>query len=260
MSGLNNEFNIEGIFVMKKTAGTVFLSVLVLFLVLNVFNNDASGYINKPNKFNNIVICVDPGHQLKGSSKTEPLSPGSKILKPRVTSGTTGIVSRVPEYKLNLKISLKIKSVLEKEGFKVVMTRETNDVDLSNIDRAKIANKANADLFLRIHADGSNDKNVNGISILYPSKNSTDVKIYRTSMDEAEVVLKAVTLSTNAKSDGIVARSDMTGFNWAKVPSILVETGFMTNPDEDKKLQEDSYEEKIADGIVKGIEQYFLNK
>lgn len=249
----------KGLIEMKRNLKftSLFLAVLILFMSLS---HSSFGIVKQKSKFSNIIICIDPGHQTKGNSDTEPLAPGSKIMKPKVTSGTTGVYTKVPEYKFNLKLSLKIEKFLKEDGFKVVMTRSTNNVNLSNIDRAEIANKSNANLFLRIHADGSNDKNMHGVSILYPAKNAVNKDIYNSSKSAAMAVLNSVISKTTAKSDGIVPRGDMTGFNWCKEPSILIEAGFMTNVNEDKNLENDSYENSIAEGIVSGIENYLSNK
>jgi N-acetylmuramoyl-L-alanine amidase len=210
--------------------------------------------------FNKITICIDPGHQKHGNAHTEPISPNSNVKKAKVTSGTTGIITKVPEYAFNLSLSMKIKQALLNEGFNVIMTREKNEVNLSNIDRAEIANKSEADLFLRIHADGSNDKNMNGISILYPAINAKNVNIYGVSKSIAGILMKSVIEKTGAKSDGIVERKDMTGFNWSKVPVVLLESGFMTNAAEDRKLESSDYQKKIAEGITQGIVKYFTTK
>lgn len=233
----------------------VFGTAFILIIGGNYYSTNiyAKGKID----YSKIVICIDPGHQSKGNSETEPISPGSKIKKAKVTSGTRGVFTKVPEYKLNLKISLILENLLKNQGFKVIMTRETNDVNISNIERAMIANKANADLCIRIHADGSNNKNMHGISVLYPAESSNKKNIYEKSKTIAGIILSSVITETSAKANGIKARADLTGFNWSKVPNILIEAGFMTNIGEDKKLEDSSYEQKIAEGIVLGTEAYF---
>lgn len=211
-------------------------------------------------EYSSYTVCVDPGHQKKGNSGLEPVAPGSKTKKAKVTSGTRGVATKIPEYVFNLNLALKVRDRLETDGFKVVMTRTTHDVNISNVERSQIANNANADLFLRIHADGSTDKKVKGISVLYPALTISDKDIYQTSRYAADLVLKGAVSATGAKSKGIVARNDMTGFNWCTVPSVLIEAGFMSNPDEDKLLASDDYQDKLADGIVKGVEEYFNEK
>ena len=243
---------------MKRYFKTGILLIIIILILSNIESITTFGYTSKKTNFSNIVICLDPGHQKKGDLGTEPISPGSKIKKTKVTYGTTGVYTRTPEYIFNLKLSLKIEKLLEKDGFKVVMTRTTNNVDLSNIDRAKIANKAKANLFVRIHADGSSNRNIHGISVLYPAQNAVSRNISDTSKLAASTVLNLVIKGTSAKSNGIVKRNDMTGFNWCKCPSILIESGFMSNVEEDKELENDVYENELAQGIANGIEAYFI--
>ena len=206
---------------------------------------------------NQIIICLDPGHQKKGMKELEPIGPGSKIKKASVSSGTTGVFTKKPEYLLNLEVSLKIRKDLEKLGYKVVMTRDKNEVTMSNIDRAKIANESGAAIFVRIHGDGSPLKKTNGFSVLYPSeKDVYTKKIWKKSKQVAQFVEKEIEKETSAKSMGIVPRADLTGLNWSKIPVILIEMGFMTNVEEDKKLSEENYQQKMAMGIANGIDSY----
>ncbi len=204
------------------------------------------------------VICIDPGHQIKINNKTEPLAPSSKEMKVQNPGGAQGVATGVPEYKLNLAVSEKLKNLLEQNGYTVVMTREINNVDLGNIARANIANECNADLYIRIHADGMDDSSVRGISVLIPgSQYINDKNILGNSKSAARKVLDGLVSETGAKSRGIVERNDLTGFNWAKVPMLLVEMGFMSNPEEDRLMNTDSYREKIAKGIYNGVNTYF---
>jgi N-acetylmuramoyl-L-alanine amidase len=126
---------------MKKYFKTGILFIIIMLALSNIDSTAAYGNTNKKAGFSSIVICLDPGHQKKGDLKTEPVSPGSKIKKAKVTYGTSGVYTKTPEYAFNLKLSLKIEKLLKKDGFKVVMTRTTNNVDLSNAARAQIANK-----------------------------------------------------------------------------------------------------------------------
>ncbi|MDP4094173.1 MAG: N-acetylmuramoyl-L-alanine amidase [Bacillota bacterium] len=204
------------------------------------------------------VICVDPGHQKKVDNSTEPLAPGSSIMKVKNPGGAAGRVTGVPEYVLNLNVSEMLKKELEKNGAKVVMTREANDVNLGNVKRAEIANEANADLYIRIHADSSDNTSIKGISVLIPSsKYIKDKNLLSESKTAGTDVLKELVGKTGAKSRGVVERDDMTGFNWAKVPMLLVEMGFMSNADEDKLMDTPEYRAKLVNGMVSGIADYF---
>lgn len=138
------------------------------------------------------------------------------------------------------------------------MTREDHTTDKSNIDRAVFGNELGADISVKIHADGSNNSSANGISVLVPGNlHITDSKMLQNSRRAGELVLDELISETGAVNRGISVRNDMTGFNWSEIPVILVESGFMTNPAEDALMETDEYRQKIADGIVNGLERYF---
>lgn len=203
-----------------------------------------------------ITICIDPGHQLKGDSKTEQIAPNSNSYKIKVSSGTVGISTKKPEYELNLEASLKLKNILEDRGYEVVMTRETHDVSISNKERAIFANEKKADMVVRIHADSSNDQSITGACILIPSqKNDTD-NIYNDSFKCANLV-KNKMQNNGFKINCVLQRSDLTGFNWSEVPVILVEMGFMSNYVEDQNMANPEYQNKMMTSIADGLDDYF---
>ena len=214
--------------------------------------------VNKKN--GQYIICIDPGHQTKGDMSQEPVAPGSSEKKFKVSWGTQGVATKIPEYELTLSASKILKKDLEQMGFKVIMTRETNDVHITNSERAIFANDNNADLVIRIHADGSDDSSTTGASLHIPSQDSQYTsKIYPESNECAKLI------SLQMKQDGfkvndIYQRSDLTGFNWSKVPVVLVEMGFMSNPEEDQKMAETSYQEKMMKSVAEGAQSYFENK
>lgn len=202
-----------------------------------------------------LVVVIDPGHQAKADLGVEPIGPGSPTLKTKVAGGATGVSTKVPEYAEALTISVKLRDRLQAQGIKVVMIRTTNDVNISNVERAKIGNRANADLVVRIHLDSSTNSSVHGISTLYPSGNWC-APIEASSKRAAGIVQSAVTRATGATSRGLSPRSDMTGFNWSTRPTIIVECGFMSNPTEDHACARPDYQDKIAGGISTGVLPY----
>lgn len=202
------------------------------------------------------IISIDPGHQKQANLDLEPIGPGSSRMKEKARGGARGIVSKIPEYKITLQISMRLKALLEKAGIRVVMTRETDDVNVSNIERARIANEAKANLFVRIHADGSESPLINGISTLYPSRNQWTEAIHSESLRAAQLIQQELIRNTGRKDNGIVARNDLTGFNWSKVPVVLVEVGFLSNPEEDELLNDSEFQQRIAQGIFDGIKSY----
>ena len=207
-----------------------------------------------------MLIGLDPGHQRKANSDLEPMAPGSSVMNKKVTSGTQGRFTGVPEYVVNLQVGLKLRDELEALGAAVIMTRTTHDIDISNSERAKMMNKAGVDCWLRIHADGSDDSSVYGISILVPAAgtmNTSDAGVQQRSAQLAGALLDSVVKSTKAKSRGLKYRSDQTGFCWSSVPVCNIEMGYMTNEAEDKLLVTDAYQNKIVDGLVDGFLKYF---
>lgn len=207
------------------------------------------------------IICLDPGHQTKGNPELEEIAPNSDKKKAKVTTGTRGVVTKKYESELMLEIALKLKTSLENKGYKVIMTRTKNDVDISNKERAIFANDNKADVYIRLHADGSENKNASGASVLTSSpKNKYTTKVQKESEEFSKILLEEYVKVTGAKNRGLIYRDDLTGTNWATVPNTLIELGFMSNAEEDKKLSDKDYQDKIIKGLVNGIERYLGGK
>jgi N-acetylmuramoyl-L-alanine amidase len=203
------------------------------------------------------VVVVDPGHQRTGDPAKEPIGPGSSTLKAKAVSGTSGVVTGLRESELVLAVGLRLRDALQARGVKVIMTRTTHDVNISNIERTELANQAGADLYIRVHADGAANSTANGIHVLYPAviQGWTD-DIAAPSKRAAELAQAELIKATGAADRGIDARSDMVGFNWSDVPVIIPEIGFMTNPDEDRRLSDPAYQAKIALALAEGAMRF----
>ena len=208
------------------------------------------------------LVVIDPGHQAHGNPEPEPIGPGSEIMKKKVTNGTCGTVTKVPEYVLVLEVSLKLREELEKRGYQVKMTREVHEVDISNSERAMMANEWGADVFLRIHANGSRKRSKNGCSTLCcTAKNPFPVqKVYRRSRKLSEFLVNHLAGETKARNMGVHETDNMTGINWSEVPVSIIEMGYMTNPREDKRMQTEAYQKKIVTGLANGVDAYFRRK
>lgn len=199
------------------------------------------------------TVVIDAGHQARANNHLERVAPGSRTKKAKVASGASGRATHNREYAINLKVALALRDRLQGLGVNVVMVRTTNSVNIPNTRRAAIANAAGADLFVRIHCDGRLNSSVHGISTLYPPARRWTKSIGAASKRAARALQASCVSATGARNRGISARTDMTAFNWCKVPTALVEMGFLSNRAEDRRLGTVAYRDKLADGLASGV-------
>lgn len=203
------------------------------------------------------LVVIDPGHQQYANTEQEPVGPGASETKIKVSGGTTGTATGVPEYELTLDIGLQLRDKLLERGYQVIMVRDTNEVDISNSERAEIANEADADVFIRLHANGSPDSSVTGaMTICQTPANPYNGDVYEQSRALSENILDSYIYKTGINRQNIWETDTMSGINWSEVPTTILEMGFMSNTGEDRSMQDDDMQQKMVEGIADGIDEY----
>ncbi|MDD6074072.1 MAG: N-acetylmuramoyl-L-alanine amidase [Clostridium sp.] len=211
-----------------------------------------------PADWNGRIVAIDAGHQAKGNPEKEPVGPGSSTMKAKVAAGATGISTKLPEYQLTLAVARKVEDLLEERGYQVVMIRQTNDVNISNAERAKLANESGADIFVRIHANSLDSPGVRGtLSMCQTEKNPYNGELHDQSYRLSRSITDAICAATGFKNRGVQETDTMSGINWCTIPVSIVEMGFMSNPEEDQLMAQEEYQDLIAGGIANGIDAYF---
>ena len=203
-------------------------------------------------------IVIDPGHDARPNLEREPIGPGSSTRKIKDGGGTRGAVTGTPEHVVTLDISLELRRQLEDRGYCVTMTRTRSaGRSIGNVARARIANRAGAALFVRIHADGSTNRSARGSAVLYPAfHRGWTADILPESRTAARMIQRELVDELGSRDLGTVPRGDLTGFNWANVPAVLVEVGFLTNPTEDRLLTSRRYQRRAARGVARGLARF----
>lgn len=204
------------------------------------------------------LVAIDAGHQQRGNPSLEPMAPGSNQMKARVTSGTSGAFTRIDEYVVNLQVALLLQKELVNRGYQVYMVRDKHDVNISNAERAAMAEEHSADIFVRLHCNSADDSKVKGaLSICQSKRNPWVGNNYKESRRLSELLLKNLCRATGAEERDILETDSMAGINWCNMPVTIVEMGFMSNPNEDKLLCSADYQKKLAIGMANGIDAYF---
>ena len=242
---------------MKRQLKKIVCLTLITSMILGQKTLNTTKNVTAKEK-KDIKIAIDAGHQARGNFSTEPIGPGASTRKAKVAGGATGTATRVPEYKLTLRVAKKLQKELTQRGYQVYMIRTKNNVNISNKKRAQLANKSGADIYIRIHADSSGSSAVRGASMLYPSTRNRYVKkLSKASKKLSSNIIRAYSKKTGIRNRGLVQRDDLTGTNWSKIPVTLIEMGFLSNPTEDRLMQKGSMQNKMATGIANGIDDYF---
>jgi N-acetylmuramoyl-L-alanine amidase len=218
-----------------------------------VEENDNNEQATKEKTITKKIVVIDPGHSAGGNTGQEQESPDSNIMKIKDPGGAQGISTNIPEYVVAMKVSVKLKNLLEQNNIQVILTKTQDSESPGNIERAEVGNKNNADLEIRIHCDSADNQSAHGASMLTPAPIGYAKNISSVSKRYGQIILNDLISEVGMSNRGVVERNDLTGFNWSRIPVVLIEMGFMSNPQEDKLLNDDNYQNKLAHGLCNGI-------
>lgn len=222
----------------------IVLSIVILLLIIKLSNYKVLSIFNS---INENTIVVDPGH-------------GG-------IDGGAGKKNDILEKDINLQVSAKLKKELIVEGFQVIMTRE-EDVSLENFSNIKgsryrrdldarktIINNNKPLAFISIHCNSSKKTSAKGIKVYYYPESIEGEKLAKSiSQSIDENFYKAYMKEENLRTE--ILTEDFFILRETDYPGVLIEVGFLTNPEENKLLREDEYQRQIARAIKKGILKY----
>lgn len=208
--------------------------------------------------FNGHIVAIDAGHQAKANAEKEPIGPSSQTMKAKMPQGAVGTVSGVKEYELTLTVAQKLESELKARGYEVVMVRNSHDVNLSDAERAILANDSDAEVFIRLHANSMDNSGVYGaMAMCMTEYNPYNAELSTDSYRLSKLIINNICSRTGTKNRGVQKVDNSSAINWCEIPVSVVEMGFLSNPDEDRWLQSDEYQNKIVAGIVEAVDTYF---
>lgn len=208
--------------------------------------------------WNGHTVAIDAGHQAKPNAEKEPIGPGSETMKVKMPQGGVGAVSGVKEYELTLTLAKKLEKELKARGYHTVMIRTGHDVNLSNSQRSAMANDSEAEIFIRLHANSMENSSVYGaLGMCMTAQNPYNAELHDQSYRLAKSIIDNICAQTGTKNRGVQEVDNSGEINWSQIPVAVVETGFLSNPDEDRWLQDESYQDKLVAGIAAAVDSYF---
>ncbi len=207
---------------------------------------------------NGHIVAIDAGCQAKANAEKEPIGPASQTKKAKMPEGAVGAVTGVKEYELTLTVAKQLQDELKARGYKVVMIRESHDVNLSHAERSKIANNSGADIFIRLSANSMDNSSIYGaMTMCMTEQNPYNSELSSDSYRLSKQIVDNICANTGTKNRGVQKVDNSSAINWCEIPVSVVEMGYLTNPDEDRWLQTEEYQGKIAAGISDAIDRYF---
>lgn len=206
------------------------------------------------------IVVIDPGNQANPNFETEPIGPDSEETKQCATSGNVGIALGTKEYAINLIYADLLRTELESRGYTVKLTRESDAINMSNVERAQYANASDATVLIRIQMNYSSDISMTGaMTICMKNDSPYNSDLYNESYELSTRILQGITQTTDAVNHGIYETDRLTLVNWSRIPVSVVKIGYLSNVEEEANLNNEDYQKKIVEGIANGLDYYFSN-
>lgn len=204
------------------------------------------------------LVVIDPGHQLYEDRGKEAIGPGGADTETRMEAGNVGVATGMQERDLNYAVCMKLKAILEDRGYKVMLTHNNNGASISNVERTQVANKLYADAYISLHTNSVEDDTVKGMfTICQTAENSYNAEMQTQNKELSTLILDAMVKSTGANKLDIQQTDKNAAINWCQVPMTVVQMGHLSNADEDRLMTTEAYQQKIAEGIANGLDQFF---
>lgn len=234
--------------ILRKRRIVTIVGIICLILLVISVNSKVSRQKSVPTvtlPISNKVIVLDAGH-------------GKPDEGAESSNGTT-------EAETNLKIALKVQSLLEQSGATVILTRSDEnsiyDLDSKTLkqkkisdlkNRVKIGNESSADAFVSIHLNKIPEQKYSGWQTFYKSSDEKSIKL-------AKSIQTSLNKSIQKENDRVPMKLDTVYIiKKVEIPISIVECGFLSNPEEEKNLLNDEYQDRLAWGIYSGIMDYFM--
>ena len=234
------------------------IKIILAFLLISLFTFSCNTIKYEKNNVNNKTV----------ETTATPVSGKTVVLDAGHGTPDEGAESKegITEAQTNLQITLKLQKLLEQSGCNVILTRSDEnsiyDLDkktlrekkISDIkNRVKIGNTSSADIYVSIHLNKIPQSQYYGWQCFYNTKNDKSIELAKSIQEKLNEAIQKENNRVAMKLDSIYIMKNV------EIPISVVECGFLSNPEEEKQLLEDNYQEKLAWGIYNGIIDYFLN-
>ena len=204
------------------------------------------------------IVMIDPANQAVVNAEQVEIGPDTDVTKQGASTGNVGTTLGTRESELNLTYAKLLQKELESRGYQVLLTRDTDEINLSNKDRAELSNDSEATVFVRIQMNFSENSSLTGVmAVCMPEDSTFNGNLHNDSYRLATWLIQGVLDKTACTNQGIYETDQMTAINWSRKPVALIKLGYLSNADEEAKLVDPDYQKEIVSGLADGLDAYY---